>query len=79
MERSCEVQELPGKNLINIQQITYFKKVIEHGVKNDSFKHFAEDKKEANWSITFNEIFTLFFENRNYDMFLLVIWIHTLF
>ena len=76
MERSCEVQELPGKNLINIQQITYFKKVTEHGVKNDPFKHFAEDKKEANSSINFNEIFTLFSENRNYDMFLPVIWIH---
>ena len=28
--------------------------VTEQGVKNDSFKHFAEDRKEANWTIIFN-------------------------
>ena len=38
MERSREMQESPCKNLIVIQQITYFGEVIKQGVRNDSFK-----------------------------------------
>ena len=38
-----------------------FKEVTEQWVKNDSFKYFAEDRKETNQFIIFSEIFTFFF------------------
>ena len=52
MKRSCAMQESPGKKLDLVNNLFSRKKLNK--VKNDSFKHFAEDRKEANRSIIFN-------------------------
>ena len=51
MKMSCAMQESPGKKL-DLNNLFSRKKLNK--VKNDSFKHFAEDRKEANQSIIFN-------------------------
>ena len=44
MERSCEMQRSPGEKL-DWHSVNNFKELIEQGVKNDPFKHFAEGMK----------------------------------
>ena len=54
MQRSCEMQESPGKKPDWHSKKIIFKEVIEQGVKNDSFKHFTVGFAKANQSIIFN-------------------------